>query len=225
MWGKRKMNDEFQAIVESENPTKISKKDDLNFFQIEHRKFITDDANTINFYTSIDKESILFLQQKVDDVLRKLKQKAIVAVEAGLDVSYPPIILNIFSPGGGVFAAFSFIDYMNMIRRTNPQIKFHTVITGGSASAATLISVFGDKRFITSNGYMLIHQLSGMHWGKFSELEDGMKNSKSLMRRIISIYKQRTKIPEDKIDDILNHDLYWNAKKCLKMGLVDEILD
>ena len=39
-------------------------------------------------------------------------------------------------------------------------ISIYTVIEGYTASAGTLISVYGRKRFIRKNTYMLIHQLS-----------------------------------------------------------------
>ena len=72
---------------------------------------------------------------------------------------------------------------------------------------------------------MLIHQLSSMSWGKMDELEDEMENLKELMRRIKLIYKNKTKIDKKNLDEILKHDLWWDAKKCLKMGLVDKIVE
>ena len=45
-----------------------------------------------------------------------------------------------------------------------------------------------------------------------------------LMQKIKSIYEQHTKIPKREMDKILKHDLWWDAKTCLKYGLVDEIL-
>jgi ATP-dependent protease ClpP protease subunit len=44
------------------------------------------------------------------------------------------------------------------------------------------------------------------------------------MKRIKEIYEAKTKIPKTKMDEILKHDLWWDAKTCLKYGLVDEIL-
>jgi len=44
------------------------------------------------------------------------------------------------------------------------------------------------------------------------------------MGTIKAIYAQYTKIPESKINEILDHDLWFDAKKCLEYGLVDEIM-
>ena len=72
---------------------------------------------------------------------------------------------------------------------------------------------------------MLIHQLSSMAWGKMDEIEDEIVNLKELMRRIKLIYKGKTKINKKDLDEILTHDLWWNAKKCLEVGLVDKIIE
>ena len=72
---------------------------------------------------------------------------------------------------------------------------------------------------------MLIHQLSSGAIGKFEELMDDMENNKALMKAIKQIYLERTKIPENLLKEILKKDIYFDAKQCLKYGLVDQILE
>ena len=129
------------------------------------------------------------------------------------------IRLHINSYGGSVFAGLSAVDYI-----INSRVPVETIIEGCAASAATLMSVVGNKRYIHKNACMLVHQLSGHMWGKFQEMEDDMHNSKMLMKKIKNIYRQYTKIPEDKMDEILKHDIWWDAEQCLEYGLVDELI-
>ena len=68
----------------------------------------------------------------------------------------------------------------------------YTYVDGFAASAATLISVVGKKRFMTKNSLMLIHQLSGADSGKFYELQDQMSNMQILMNKINKIYLNKT---------------------------------
>jgi len=180
--------------------------------------------NHIYFYTGIGMSSIISLQKEVQEVINKLLEKSKGLTELEFTVQYPPINLHINSPGGGIFAAFTFIDFMCHIKRKYPNIKFHTIVEGRAASAATLISVTGDKRFITENGYMLIHQLWSLTMGKYNEIIDDMNNLHTLMDRIKHLYTKHATIPNDKLDDILKHDLYWDAETCKKYKLVDEIL-
>ena len=60
--------------------------------------------------------------------------------------------------------------------------------------------------------------------GKFEEFKDELQNQEQLMNRIKDIYLERTELTEEKIDDLLKHDLWLNADTCLEYGLVDEII-
>lgn len=173
------------------------------------------ELNTIYFYSSVNQQDNFALNK----YLAKLSRDMPIIQQKYKLESPIPIHFRINSYGGSVFAAFSTLDYMNQTR-----VPIYTYIDGCAASAGTIMSVCGDKRFIGENSYMLVHQLSSQHWGKYQELQDDMKNSDALMKRIKEIYEAKTKIPKTKMDEILKHDLWWDAKTCLQYGLVDEIL-
>ena len=86
------------------------------------------------------------------------------------------------------------------------------------------MSVVGHRRLMHRHSYMLIHQLSAGMWGKYEELKDDMENNENLMKVIKDIYIKHTNIPKRELDKILKHDLWWDAKTCLKYGLIDEII-
>lgn len=130
-----------------------------------------------------------------------------------------PIRLYITSNGGSVHQVFSAIDTI-----LGMKIPVHTICKGFVASAGTLLSLAGKRRFITENSYMLIHELRTGSWGKFTEIHDSFENSKLLMNHIKSFYLKRTKIPADELDEQLKKDICWNAETCLEKGLVDEII-
>lgn len=180
--------------------------------------------NHIYFNTDINNTSIIMLQKEVKNVVNSLIEKYDEFVKFNLPVKSMPVILHINSPGGGVFATFKFIDYMTQIRNKHSMIKFHTIVEGRAASGATLISITGDERYITENGYMLIHQLWSFTSGKYNEIKDDVTNLDSLMVRIKQLYKKHTKVPEEQMDEILKHDLYWDADTCKKYKLVDTII-
>ena len=173
------------------------------------------DDNIIYFYSSVTQKENFKLNQQISNIGRQMKM---VSVKLDMDIP-PPIHLRINSYGGSVFAAFSSIDYI-----MKSETPIYTYVDGCAASAGTIMSVCGKKRFIGENAYMLIHQLSAGSWGKFAELQDDMKNNEALMKRIKEIYEAKTKIPKGKMDELLKHDLWWDAKTCLRYGLVDEII-
>mgnify|MGYP003974265615 CR=1 FL=1 len=202
--------------IPSKKPTrKVVKKKKVSASGDDTMDTVEGDDNIIYFYASVTQKENFKLNQQISSIGREMKM---IAVKLDMDTP-PPIHLRINSYGGSVFAAFSSIDYMNQSKT-----PIFTYIDGCAASAGTIMSVCGDQRFIGENSYMLVHQLSSQHWGKYQELQDDMKNSDNLMKRIKEIYEAKTKIPKTKMDEILKHDLWWDAKTCLKYGLVDEIL-
>jgi len=171
--------------------------------------------NDVWFYSEVSRTNNLTLNKKLELLgTRYVNYSTSLGVE---DIT--PIRLHINSFGGSVFAGFSSVDYI-----INCKAPVYTIIDGCAASAATIMSVVGDHRAMHKHSFMLIHQLSSGMWGKFEDMKDDLENSKLLMDKIKNIYEEHTKIPKNKLSEILKHDLWWDAKTCLEYGLVDEII-
>jgi ATP-dependent protease ClpP protease subunit len=172
-------------------------------------------GNTIWYYSNVDQESILSLNQKI----RKVGHDALKrAIDENRDPA--PIELRIHSYGGSMLAG---IAGMESIRSS--RVPITTIVEGGAASAATFLSVAGARRLITRNSYILIHQLSSFMWGKYAAFQDEMKNLDKFMQTIKNVYLERTRIPETKLEEILKHDLWFTAGESVEYGLVDGIGD
>jgi ATP-dependent protease ClpP protease subunit len=176
--------------------------------------FIEIVENRIYFYSRVDIEKILQLN-------RHLRNKGIeLEREARIQTRDPAnIYLHIQSYGGDVFAAMAGMD--EIIKSIVP---VHTMIDGCCASAATFLGICGKKRFINRHAYMLIHQLSSFMWGKYEEFKDEMQNLDKVMSMIKKVYAEYTLIPVEKLEEILKHDLWFDANECKEYGLVDEII-
>ena len=177
-------------------------------------KYISVHENKIYYYAGVNRESAVELNKKVGE----LESKSL-TMSNTLDIETPPIKVLINSGGGSITAGISSMDSILRCK-----VPVETYVDGFCASAATFISVVGSKRFMSRNSYMLIHQLSSALWGKYSEIEDEKKNLDLMMETIKSVYKEYTKVPMRKLDEILRHDLLWDAKTCLKYGLIDEVI-
>ena len=171
--------------------------------------------NDVYFYAEVRRQNNLTLNKKLDSLgIKYFNYSNSLGME-----HVAPINLYINSYGGSVFAGFSSVDHIK-----NCKVPVHTIVDGCAASAATIMSVVGDHRMIYQHAFMLIHQLSAGSWGKFEDLKDDMANNELLMKKIKGIYEQHTKIPRKQLNDILKHDLWWDAETCLEYGLVDEII-
>lgn len=129
-----------------------------------------------------------------------------------------PIYLHITSYGGCLLSGLRAVDAI-----TSSQVPVHTVIDGYAASAATLMSVVGKRRYMTRHSYLLIHQLSSGLWGKYSELEDDYHNCKTMMNNMYEIYEKYTDMKRDDLKKQMSRDIWWRHKNCIKNGFIDEV--
>ena len=170
--------------------------------------------NDMYIYSEITRE--LALNFSIE--LKKLEKK-LLCMSIQFDIPVPEIKIHINSEGGDLFAGLSMSDAIRVCK-----VPVATIIEGEAASAATIISVVADRRVITKNSHMLIHQMSTGFWGKYNEFLDEMKNQKTLMDIMKKIYNEYTNITIKELNVCLKKDIYWTPEYCLENGLVDEIL-
>lgn len=203
MWGKKSDDGDIEKTITNKN---IIEKEP-EFIQVVNNK--------IYFYSEIYRDKVLMLNKNIKELNDILFHKKFIW---GLN-EVPAIELHINSYGGSIFSGLAVMDEV-----LNSQIPINTIIDGCCASAATFFSIVGKKRYINKHAFMLIHQLSSAAWGKYAEFVDEMENLNLLMRMIKNIYNRYTKVPMKKLDEILKHDIWFDAETCIKYGLVDEIL-
>ena len=163
--------------------------------------------NSIYFYSGLNDESVFKLNSNILYLSETL--------ETGSEID-----LHIQSGGGSLLPSLSTVD---LIRTSD--IPVNTFVEGYAASAATLISVVGAKRFMTKNSVMLIHQLKmGTEYSKFNEIEDYYSNAETLMEIVRNIYLENTKLDKELLSDLLNKDLWLNSTFCREKNLVDIVI-
>ena len=174
MWksqNKRKLQKTVNEDSESESD---DESDELVWMEDNHIFFCTDVsdksiAKLNSFIFQLNKENTKYLYL--------LKNKTI-------EQTFPPIFLHIKSYGGCVMSALAAIDIME-----TSMSPIYTIIEGYAASAATMLSIMGEKRYMHKNAHMLIHQMSSGFWGKMEEIKDEMKN----LNRIEKVMMKRRK--------------------------------
>ncbi len=183
----------------------------------EENKNVYAEDNHIYFRTDVNSESIDELIKLIREQNRELvelkKHPTIKSIEAR------PIYLHITSYGGCLYSGFRAVD---AIKRS--KIPIYTVVDGPSASAGALMSVVGEKRFMTPSSWMLIHQLStGNGGGTFGEIKDEFENCELMMEHIYKILQEHTGMTKRELVEQLSHDSWWGIDKCMEVGLIDAV--
>lgn len=119
-------------------------------------------------------------------------------------------VLKINSPGGSVTAGFTIIDAINTTQS-------NTHIIGLAASMAGVVSQFGKRRLINSNGTLHMHPPKGGD-SEFIEI---------VRRQLSDMLTNRSKLSLDDIENYLGEkgkDKFFDARQVINLGLADEIV-
>ena len=208
-------NKEQEKYIDAETLKKLLMKGDEDEFMTGGGVITMTPNNHIYFYCDVLPDSVL----KLNNVLVQMMKESL--SEAATKGRIPdPIHLHIQSNGGLVSAGF--IGY-DVITEINKFVDVHTHIDGYAASAATLLSVAGKKRFMTPSSTVLIHELSTYIGGKLSEITNEYANCKLIENKLEEIYLRHTKFKKEELQELLKKDVLLDAEKALEKSLVDEI--
>jgi len=170
--------------------------------------------NRIHFSEDVNGDSMSDLKSNLRTLEKKLvNMKQNYRLEDDI-----PIYLYLNTPGGSVYDALAVVDTIKQLR-----VPVYTVVEGLVASAGTLLSLSGERRYIQPNAYMLIHEIRSSCWGRMSEITDEYENLTKMTKQLTDFYVEHTKMGRKEVTKVLNKDITWNAQECIKKGIVDEI--
>lgn len=169
---------------------------------------------TLHFYGAVTEESCFQLTYALEELNKRAKHQKVVYPQLT-----PTISLHIQSGGGSLMPTFYVCDTIKKI-----ETPVDIYVDGFAASAASLMTVCGNNRYMTRNSAMLIHQLTGATSGKFNELKDEMTNLNFFMNKVKNIYLENTKLNSTILEELLASDVWLDAETCLAYGLIDKII-
>lgn len=133
----------------------------------------------------------------------------------------PPIKLYVSSYGGSVYDGFGLVGAI-LASKT----PVHTYANGKVMSMGFILAISGVKRFAYPHTTYMFHSVSDDAWGKFSEIEESVEESKRLQQKIDTLTITRTKILQEQLNEVhvKKLDWYFDAIDALELNCVDEIL-
>lgn len=132
-----------------------------------------------------------------------------------------PIHLYLNSFGGSLYDCLGIVD---LIR--NLKTPIHSYCFGKCMSAGMVVFACCDKRFISENSTVMLHQLSGGYIGKYQDMEENVEESRRMQKLMEDLIMINTYIDEDFLEELKyrKFDCYLDAEQCIEMGIADEII-
>lgn len=175
-----------------------------------------------DIYSRLLRDRIIFVTGGIDDEIANL----IVAQLLFLSNEDPhaDISMYINSPGGSISAGLAVYDTMRVIR---PKIATYCIGMAASMGAVLLAGGEKGKRFILSNGRVLIHQplIRGVVTGPATELEIEAREIIRLRKKLYQIMADDTGQDEPTIERDCDRNKWLSAEEAVEYGCVDSILE
>jgi ATP-dependent Clp endopeptidase proteolytic subunit ClpP len=145
--------------------------------------------------------------------------------EQNLKKSYLPIDFIVSTEGGSVSDMFAVYDCMRDVKKT---CEINTFGVGKVMSAGILLLAGGTqgKRRIGRHCRLMLHSVSGGHFGSLKELEVDLREVKWYQIQFTKALITETKLSEKEIKAIFRKktDTYFDAEQAVKWGIADEIV-
>lgn len=132
-----------------------------------------------------------------------------------------PIYLDISTAGGVIYDGLVLVSVIEQSK--TPII---TRIQGYSFSMGLTIFLAGHERHISRHADIMYHQLSSVTQGCLQDIEDDVKISKGLQKRLEDYVIERTNLTQERLQKIYRQkkDMYFSAKEALEAGIATKII-
>lgn len=131
-----------------------------------------------------------------------------------------PIWIYLFNYGGDADCGWSLI---NAILTSDTPI--YTVNIGVCASAAALIFMAGEKRFLMPGSSVMIHEGAAQFNGDSTKVLDASDSYKAMLKRMHEYILSRTEIPASTLNKKKNNDWELSAADCIKYRVADKVVE
>lgn len=133
-------------------------------------------------------------------------------------IGTPRITLRLNTPGGDVFAGFAIY---NTLREHAAYITVK--IDGLAASIGSVIAMAGDEVRCASNGFVMIHNASGLVMGTAEDMKAQAAAMEKIDSKIAAAYATKSGKSADEFRTLMRAETWLTAEEAKALGLVDVI--
>ena len=131
-----------------------------------------------------------------------------------------PMNLHINCVGGDVFDGMAIY---NILKKRTAETTVY--IEGIAASMGSVIALAADNVVMAENSLFMIHNAWGGAMGEAKEMRKTAKLLEKISNEIADIYVKKTKMPYDKVKEMMDEETWLNAEEAYSLGFIDSISD
>ncbi|HWL70421.1 MAG TPA: head maturation protease, ClpP-related [Geminicoccus sp.] len=128
------------------------------------------------------------------------------------------ITVGINSYGGEVFDGLAIYNFLN---RQKGEVVIR--VDGLAASIASVIAMAGDEIIMPENAMMMIHDPSGLVWGRADDMREMADVLDKMKGSLISAYRDKSGMEDEEIAQLMRNETWLDAADAKKRGLADTI--
>jgi ATP-dependent Clp protease protease subunit len=132
------------------------------------------------------------------------------------------ILMIIDSYGGYCHSYLAIHDAIKMSR-----CNVATFCIGKAMSCGQMLLMSGTKgkRFASKNSRILVHEVSSYTWGKLTDMEIDINETKEVQRIMEGLIREYTGLTKAKIRKLMKRDSFLSAEEALELGIIDHIVE
>lgn len=128
-----------------------------------------------------------------------------------------PIQVYINSPGGELVSTLQIVDAIR-----NSKTPVYTIATGSAYSGGFFICIAGHKRMAYPNASFLFHEGSTVIAGNADRVDQNHKFYVYQRKQLKNLVLNTTKISKKLYEEQKDRDWWFDVKKALELGVIDE---
>jgi len=174
---------------------------------------------SLDIYSRLLRERIVFLGQEVDDPLANLVAAQLLFLEA--ENPDKDIWLYVNSPGGSAYAGMAIYDAMQYV---SPDVATVCLGMGMSAAAMILCGGAAGKRYALPNAKLMIHQGSGGFRGTPADIQIAAREILATTQQMAEIIARHSGQEVERVVGDIDRDRFMTPEEAIEYGLLDAIL-
>lgn len=130
--------------------------------------------------------------------------------------------VNVNSTGGSLLEGIAIHDFIKDCSSKGMDVTMCVMGIAASSASLPIMAVPKEKRQMTENSFLLVHNCSGGISGTVNEIESYAETMRNMNNTIVNIYAAATSTSKADWQEMMDKETMITAKEAVKMGIISD---